>query len=286
MAAVSMAVGASAYLGGAAIQGIIGAAMGKCVSSPLISVGCGSDSKISVDTTTITNIVKNTIMKNVVNVEQENIVYQTFKVNLFGVKCTNININQTVNIKSTLNANITSNVTSDMKSEVQALFNEKIANLSSSELDMLAPQGSQNSKSDITKFIQTAINDTFSLQNLNAIKQKLIVVQTGEINISNTVCENLTITQDLVVDILCQAVAFNLVNNIMSAQDSKTIQTQLENDSKNVGKGLNSIVDSIMSMLKTYGLIAGLIVVALIIGFVLFTKYGGLSQIKELQYYF
>jgi subtilase family serine protease len=275
----AFAVGAASYLAGAGIQGIIGAAKGKCVSSPLITVGCEQKSEISLDTTTISEIVSKTLVENVVDVQQEGVTTQELRVNLSGVNCTNININQKVDIKSTLQANITSNVASKMGNTILNELNNKIENMSKATTDILAPQSSQNAKTDIKNYVRTAVENTFNTKNLNTIKNKLIVKQTGEINIQNTVCENLNINQEMIIDIYSNAVALNLVNNLMeNEQYNKVLQDAL-NKMIAEGLGATAITDRVMSALKVLGVIFA---IAAVIGFAIFIKSGGnLTDIKE-----
>jgi uncharacterized membrane protein YheB (UPF0754 family) len=271
------AAGGITYLAGMSAAAIIGAANGKCVSSPVVSVGCESDTEISLNIDSITNILNTQIQQVVQSFSSETTALQEQNINIQGFLCKNTSITQSLNVKQAMTTNFTGNFMNNARNEIDKELTTRLDNYTKQVTELLGSQAASEMKASVSSTIQTTLDTYCSLTNINNVKNEVLASQKSTINIVNTNpnCENLVISQDLIINQITDIVSAQITANILSNEYLEKVVQDIVNKLDQEAKGVNSIIDSIMSFLKVWGIIIAVIVIAVIIGFVLFVKSGG-----------
>ena len=269
--------GAITYLAGMSAAGIIGAAMGKCVSSPVVSVGCESDTKISMSINSITKIINTQIQTVVQDFSSQTTTLQNQKINFEGFLCKNTSITQSLDVSQSMKSNFTGNFMNNARTEIEKELGMRLDSYTKQVTELLGSQPASDMNASVSATITSTLDTYCSLTNINNVKNSIIAAQDQTINIinSNPNCENLVIDQKMIIEQITDIVSAQITANILSNEYLEKVVQDIVNKLDQESKGANSIIDSIVGFLKTWAIVIAVIVIAVIIGFVWFIKSGG-----------
>jgi hypothetical protein len=277
------------------IGALVGAIGGKCVSTIIISIGCDQENEFSVSDSKITKIITNNIYKYQTRIDQTDDIVQNQEILLDNSENCSVVINQTADIKIDFNVELNEQIAEQSAIDIQNLLKQSVDSIFDSKNDMFSTITKQTNKANLESAINNEIVNTFNLDNMRNIFNSLYGFQGQKITIKNIKCpqddSKIIINQEFILDHFSKVMVLSLINNLLNIKAINDTYQEAIAKLKQENKGLNAIIDSLMSFFKTWAIVIGIIIIAVIIGFVMFTKSGGLTQLKDLQeaskyYYF
>lgn len=260
-----------------------------CFALGPLSIGeCGAESKINITTQSLTSSVTNSY-KNTVQTRTEdfkNITRQKVRLVNYNAAagCKNLEITQTVNVSIETSTTLSDITARDMLSNLGTTINndidQKMEQIKSALADVNNTSLIMNAKTIISRISQdTNVINTVqeAITNSLTVTDQEIELIFGEIkDLDKVVLEKdtsgtCTIAQDVRAKIVATATLNTLLDALNSDTQMQDIQYKLEQDAKLKSKGAIEVVgDVVSSIFKGLFTTWGIIVVAIIIGIVLF----------------
>lgn len=260
-----------------------------CFALGPLSIGdCGSESKINITTQSLTSSVTNSY-KNTVQTRKEdftNVTRQKVRLVNYNASagCKNLEITQTIDVSIETNTTLSDITARDMLSNLATTINndidQKMEQVKSALADVNNTALIMNAKTIITRISEdnNVINTVQeAITNSLTVTDQEIELIFGEIkDLDKVVLEKDTSgTCKIAQDVRSKIVATATLNTLLDALNSDTqmqeIQYKLEQDQKLKSKGaIEAVGDVISSVFRGLFTVWGIVIVAVIIGIVLF----------------
>lgn len=257
-----------------------------CFALGPLSLGdCGSESKINITTQSLTSSITNSYTETIASSKTSTINISNQKVTLNGYTaskgCSNLIISQDIKLDLEANTTISNTTAQKMLKNLATTINndidQKMDQVKSALADVNNTSLIMNAKNIITKIsedtsviksAQDAVTETLS------VSGQEVTINFGNLNNLNEILTEGTsckISQDIQAKIVATATLNTLIDALNSDTEMQEIQSKLEQDQKLKSKGaIEAVGDVISSVFRGLFTVYGVIVVAIVIGIVLF----------------
>lgn len=211
----------------------------------------GSETKTLIENNVLKRNVMDILQKHSTSVNNTVQMNQTIVIKAKLIKCPSLKV--TNRIKADLR--FISQVTDQLKVDLQTVFKEAIKNnaiaTTKEEKDFLAAPSNSSTVTEIKNRLTDIIEKSITMESIASITNKFDISQNTVIEtdiIESDLCE---FTNDMVITIMANSILKNVSDAISNDTIINDIVGDASADSDSKSKGLNSIVDSVMSFLST-----------------------------------
>ena len=222
-----------------------------------------SSTKIMSDTTSTANLDGTNI--------------QTIELDFDGIKCIGgVDMSQTIVSEAQVYQEVSDTQIADLKTQLAADMDAQIDAVMDSQTEMMSDESNQKLVNTLKQSVTERIDKTISKDMVSNIIAKVWNSQDGTISFRNSELEGprnadgtigpcVKIDQNIMSKLVATQIVTSLQDAITSDSSITKMTTEIKSKMKSEAKGLNSLVDSLMSPLKIFAIIAGLGVFAIII---------------------
>ena len=258
-------------------------------AGPFAIGDCGPKSKVSINTSSISKNITNSIQQASSTIGDTTVTMQNQNVSIIGSCCPSLDISQTATMKKFDTTKFTGNFVSDVAKKMSDSIS---SSLDQSSTQIIGALGAVNGPS-LTAAIKSAVqkvteSNSFKNNMTTKISQALssqnqnVSIQCSDAVSVPKVDGKCVINQNIVMDLLSN----NLVQNLMSEVSKDEQLTQIANEvrqaSKSEGKGIDSIISSLTGPMMW----VAIGVVALVVLFIPIMIFAFKSKVGKRRYYF
>lgn len=236
------------------------------------SVGCGSSTTITVNTTTVLSAVSSVLMTQAVNVSTLISASQSLTFTAVGAKISGgVTIDQ--NMLATINVltSVTNSLSSQVLTSMQQTLTNNLNNMSTTETQLLSKANSNATDANINSAFSSVLSSSQTLSSVTSVLNTYDFTQTLTINLNGaTITGPESITQNMVINLAAQAVISTVVQALTSNTQSAAMANAVTQAASEQNTGAAALISSILSGIE--GLFTGplawvaIIVVICIIG--------------------
>lgn len=246
----------------------------------ILSSGCSTDNTVKSRVESLNQNITNILSRNVSTVGVEITNLADLKITIDPgaiVECDSFNVNQSISSDTNVVMDVTSEQVDDIISLVQSDIESSMTTRSTSENEMLSQALNTNNVTDMVTILTNIATKNITRENINSLCVSVFNKLTMIINIGgHIVGTSCTFDQNILVKMVASQIIKNAQKTSLSDTTLMHLYTIISTDNTASSKGLNSIIDSIMSFFKQFWLyiLVAVVVFILIAGYLATTPAG------------
>jgi hypothetical protein len=246
----------------------------------ILSSGCSSDTSVTKKTTVLTQNILDILKQNTTTMGTEVSNVQDLKITIKPtavVKCGSFNVNQLINSNTEVVQSVTSTQVDDISSLISTDIENSLSSKTENEMEMLGKALNTNSKTEMITTLTNISKKSLTQQNINSMCTSVFNKQNMEIIIDGTLeSTDCNFNQEILVSLVAKQIVSTAQSTSLTDAMMLKLKELLEAETKNTSKGLNSIIDSIMSFLKQFWMyiLIGVVVAILVFAYITSTPAG------------